>query len=163
MAATKKAQQQLLLDDEDSEGEEKEVRGADVTGEEVPEAEAENPPDYKDRVVSTKNSDNRPSIGKVGEYIAEKKAYEITFTYSDELEPNTHVDFCPQHWVENNLVDTETAAAWTQAVDKALEGSNTSRKRKESSRESSLPEKRTRASTTLYKPHENTPQAKRRG
>ena len=99
----------------------------------------------------------------VGEYIPEKKAYEITFTYSDELEPNTHVDFCPQHWVENNLVDTETAAAWTQAVDKALDGTNTSRKRKESSRESSLPEKRNRASTTLYKPHENTPQAKRRG
>ena len=155
-AATKKSQQQLLLDGEDSEGEGK--------AEDVPEAEAENPPDYKDRVVSTTNSDNRPSIGKVGEYIAEKKAYEITFTYSDELEPNTHVDFCPQHWVENNLVDTETAAAWTQAVDKALDGTNTSRKRKESSRESSLPEKRTRASTTLYKPLENTPQAtKRRG
>jgi hypothetical protein len=109
--------------------------------------------------VSTTSSDNRPSIGKVGEYIAEKKAYEITFTYSDELEPNTHVDYCPQHWVEINSVDTETAAAWTQAVDKALDGTNTSRKRKESS----LPEKRTRVSTTLYKPHENTPQAKRRG
>jgi hypothetical protein len=113
--------------------------------------------------VSTTNTDNRPSIGKVGQYIPERKAYEITFTFSDELEPNIHVDFCPQHWVEKNLVDTETAAAWTQAVDKALDGTNTSRKRKESSREDSLPEKRTRASTTLYKPHENTPQAKRRG
>ena len=64
-AATKKSQQQLLLDGEDSEGEGK--------AEDVPEAEAENPPDYKDRVVSTTNSDNRPSIGKVGKYIAEKK------------------------------------------------------------------------------------------
>ena len=95
----------------------------------------------------------------MGEYIPEKKAYEITFTYSDDLEPKEHVDFCPQHWVEKNLVAPETAAASTQAVEKALDGSDTSRKRKESS----LPEKRTRVSTTLYKPHENTPQAKRRG
>ena len=80
---------------EDSEGEGKEVAEAEVR-----EAEAANPPDYKDRVVSTTSIDNRPSIGKVGQYIPERKAYEITFTFSDELEPNIHVDFCPQHWVE---------------------------------------------------------------
>ena len=54
---------------------------------ETPTAEADKPPDYKDRVVSTTNSDNRPAIGKVGGYIPEEKGYEITFTYSDDLEP----------------------------------------------------------------------------
>ena len=126
---------------------------------ETPTAEADKPPDYKDRVVSTTNSDNRPAIGKVGGYIPEEKGYEITFTYSDDLEPKEHVDFCPQHWVEANLVAPETATAWAQAVDKALDGTNTSRKRKEPS----PPEKRNRVSSTFYKPHENTPQAKRRG
>ena len=53
-APPKKSQQQKLLDDDESEGEGKEVREAEVT-----EAEADNPPDYKDRVVTYTNSDNR--------------------------------------------------------------------------------------------------------
>ena len=58
-----------LLDDSDSDGEGKE--GA--TNNDAPsEADAEKPPDYKDRVVSTTTSDNRPSIGKVGEYSRKK-------------------------------------------------------------------------------------------
>ena len=152
-AGNKKSRQRLEDSESGDEGKEGQTNNIAPS-----EADAEKPPDYKDRVVSTTASEERPAIGKVGEYIPEKKAYEITFTYSDDLEPKEHVDFCPQHWVEKNLVAPETAAASTQAVEKALDGSDTSRKRKESS----LPEKRTRVSTTLYKPHDNTPQAKRR-
>ena len=121
--------------------------------------DGDNPPDYKDRVVSYTNSQNRPALGNVGEYSREEKAYEVTFTYSDDLEPKEHVDYCPQHWVEKYLVDSGTAAAWTEAVEAALDGSKTSRKTKNPQ----LPdgEKRKRISTTLYKPHENTPNAKR--
>ena len=123
------------------------------------EDDGDNPPDYKDRVVSYTNSQNRPALGTVGEYSREEKAYEVTFTYSDDLEPKEHVDYCPQHWVEKYLVDSGTAAAWTEAVEAALDGSKTSRKTKNPQ----LPdgEKRKRISTTLYKPHENTPNAKR--
>ena len=52
--------------------------------------DGDNPPDYKDRVVSYTNSDNRPSIGQVGEFIPEKHGYEITFTYSEKT-IETHV------------------------------------------------------------------------
>ena len=152
-AATKKS---LKVLDSESEGDGKE---GETNDDETPEAEAEKPPDYKDRVVSYTNSQNRPALGNVGEYSREEKAYEVTFTYSDDLEPKEHVDYCPQHWVEKYLVDSGTAAAWTEAVEAALDGSKTSRKTKNPQ----LPdgEKRKRISTTLYKPHENTPNAKR--
>ena len=112
------------------------------------------------RVVSTTDSDKRSAIGKVGGYVPEQNAYEITFTYSDDKEPKEHVDYCTRNWVENNLVDPETAAAWAEAVQKAL-SPITSPKEKESV----VPNmgKRSRVSTSLYKPHDNTPLAKRRG
>ena len=112
------------------------------------------------RVVSSTDCDNRPAIGKVGGYVPEKNAYKISFTYSDDKEPKEHVDYCDRNWVEENLVDSETAAAWAEAVQKAL-SPITSPKEKESA----VPAigKRSRVSTSKYKPHDNTPQAKRRG
>ena len=121
---------------------------------------AEEPPNYMHRVVSSTDCDNRPAIGKVGGYVPEKNAYEITFTYSDDKEPKEHVDYCNRNWVEENLVDSETAATWAEAVQKAL-SPITSPKEKEST----VPNmgKRSRVSTSKYKPHDNTPLAKRRG
>ena len=121
---------------------------------------AEEHPNYMHRVVSTSDCNNRPAIGKVGGYVPEKNAYEITFTYSDDKEPKEHVDYCNRNWVEENLVDSETAAAWAEAVQKAL-SPITSPKEKEST----VPNmgKRSRVSTSLYKPDDNTPLAKRRG
>ena len=55
---------------------------------------AEEPPNYMHRVVSSTDCDNRPAIGKVGGYVPEQNAYEITFTYSDDKEPKEHVDYC---------------------------------------------------------------------
>ena len=63
---------------------------AETNDEETQVAGGEEPPDYKDRVVSYTNSDNRPSIGQVGEFIPEKHGYEITFTYSEKT-IETHV------------------------------------------------------------------------
>jgi len=112
------------------------------------------------RVVSSTDCDNRPAIGKVGGYVPEKNAYKISFTYSDDKEPKEHVDYCDRNWVEENLVDSETAAAWAQAVHKAL-SPITSPKGKETA----VPNmgKRSRVPPSAYKPHDNTPVAKRRG
>ena len=92
---TRKKRPQKALIDSDTDDETK-VEDTNALETDV----AEEPPNYMHRVVSTTDCDNRPAIGKVGGYVPEQNAYEITFTYSDDKEPKENVDYCNRNWVK---------------------------------------------------------------
>ena len=75
-------------------------------------------PDYSGCVVSyTCPESNRPGHGIVGKCNHAEGTYEVTFTFTDNQKPKGTTDSCvPLQFVEENMVDDETALAWTTAV-----------------------------------------------
>jgi hypothetical protein len=51
----------------------------------------------------------------------ERKRYEVQFTFTDNQDPYTQVDYCPKNIVEANLVEPEVARKWLDAVKKQQE------------------------------------------
>ncbi len=91
----------------------------DTNSQEKTQADDEDPssrPDYDGRVVSYTDPDTtRPGTGVVGKYIP-GEGYNVQFKFVDDLEPQSSELHCTQDWIEEHLVDAETARAWTTAV-----------------------------------------------
>ncbi len=72
--------------------------------------------EYVDRVVSfTELATNRPAHGLVVKYIT-GQGYSVQFTYIDGLDPPESVQDWPLQWIEQHLVDEETAKKWYDAL-----------------------------------------------
>ena len=79
-------------------------------------------PDYTNYVLSYSCPETeRPGTGVVGKYDHERKRYEVQFTFTDNKDPYTQVDYCPRKFVEDNLVEPEVARKWLEAVAKQQE------------------------------------------
>ena len=79
-------------------------------------------PDYSGCVVSyTCPESLRPGHGIVEKCNHAAGTYEVQFTFSDNEEPKGQTDSCvPLRFLEEHMVDDETALAWTSAVAKHL-------------------------------------------
>jgi hypothetical protein len=79
-------------------------------------------PDYSGCVVTyTCPKTNRNGHGIVGVCNHELGTYELQLTFSDNKEPSGHTESSvPLELVEENMVDDDTARAWTEAVARHL-------------------------------------------
>ena len=72
--------------------------------------------EYVGRVVSfTELATNRPAHGLVEKY-SPGQGYSVQFTYIDGLEPPESVQAWPLQWIEQHLVDQDTAKKWYDAL-----------------------------------------------
>ncbi len=80
-------------------------------------ADPSSPPEFVDRIVSYSKDPHtsRPGHGLVGKYIP-GNGYNVQFKFIDDLEPKESEQHCTQDWIEDHLVDADTALAWTTAV-----------------------------------------------
>jgi hypothetical protein len=98
----------------------------------------------------------RTANGIIGRYNKEAKKYEVDFTFLDGEAPKTSIDFCTYEWIEEHMIDNDTARAWIEAVDKAFEIDSPNRKKNEK-----LPVKKKDPPTILANKPAETPETKR--
>jgi hypothetical protein len=88
------------------------------------------------------------------------KGYHVLFKYTDDQEPSECVDHCPLHWINDTLVDEDTANAWNTAIEDArLHDSPQSSRNKKASQ---LPLKRLRENVKRFEPESTKSNAKSR-